>query len=417
MDASQDQTCPRPAARPHAATIALLLGDGPDAHRESARGVIDFAHEGRDLFPPADGPKRLPAWLPALPPDWSILLDADAATVAAQADGIIGVPADPRFVEVARRGRLPAVAIGHGQVAGGQPSLGVTTEVRCDRSAAIGMAVAELVACGARSLALLPEREDDPQIDAFHRHARAARRAAHVAAAATRTTAALAKTAAWCGSLPGPVGIVATTDRQAAWLLDGLQAAGLSVPGDLFLVGIGNDDLVCEAARPTLTSVDPGHRRLGVAAAAVLHAALTNRPRLPRRLELAPMGLVRRRSTAGLVAFDGIVAEAVQQLHAGLASDLTPAGLARRVGLSRAWLDERFRRAFGRTVHEQIVHVKVTELKRLLGERSRPLADVAAACGFGSTQYLTTFFKKHVGMTPGQFRERVDRGLEPASPR
>ncbi|MFM8705948.1 MAG: substrate-binding domain-containing protein [Planctomycetia bacterium] len=53
------------------------------------------------------------------------------------------------------------------------------------------------------------------------------------------------------------MGIVATTDRQAAWLLDGLQAAGLSVPGDLFLVGIGNDDLVCEAARPTLTSVDP----------------------------------------------------------------------------------------------------------------------------------------------------------------
>jgi AraC-like DNA-binding protein len=42
---------------------------------------------------------------------------------------------------------------------------------------------------------------------------------------------------------------------------------------------------------------------------------------------------------------------------------------------------------------------------------------VAAACGFGSTQYMTTFFKKHVGMTPGQFRDRVDRGLKPASGR
>jgi LacI family transcriptional regulator len=185
----------------------------------------------------------------------------------------------------------------------------------------------------------------------------------------------------------------------------------------MFIVGIGNDDLVCEAATPTITSVDLGHRRLGVAAAAILHAAIGGRSRLPKRLELAPLGLVRRRSTSGLVVLDGTVAEAIHQLHGSLANDLTPAALARRVGLSRAWLDERFRRAFGRTVHEQIVHVKVAELKRLLGERWRPLADVAAACGFGSTQYMTTFFKKHVGMTPGQFRDRVDRGLKPASGR
>ena len=63
------------------------------------------------------------------------------------------------------------------------------------------------------------------------------------------------------------------------------------------------------------------------------------------------------------------------------------------------------------------MHVKVAELKRLLGERWRPLADVTAACGFGSTQYMTTFFKKHVGMTPGQFRDRVDRGMAPVSRR
>jgi LacI family transcriptional regulator len=272
------------------------------------------------------------------------------------------------------------------------------------------------VACGAKTLVYLPASADDPQTKSFQRHARAARRDAQVAAA-DLTAKALTETAAWCRSLPGPVGIVASHDRQAACLLEGLQRLGASVPGDLFIVGIGNDDLVCEAATPTITSVDLGRRRLGVAGAAILHAALDGRSRLPRRLELAPVGLVRRRSTSGLVVLDGKVAEAVHQLHGSLANDLTPAALARRVGLSRAWLDERFRRAFGRTVHEQIVHVKMAELKRLLGEPWRPLADVAAACGFGSTQYMTTFFKKHVGMTPGQFRDRVDRGLEPASRR
>lgn len=417
MDASLDRTTVGRESRPQEAAVALLLGDGPVADREAARGVIDYAREGRDAFPAEAGQQRPPAWLPSRTPDWSILLDADGETVRGPVDGIIGTPSDRRFVERARKGRLPAVAISCGLRHAGSTSLAVTAEVRCDHAAAIGLAVGELVACGAKTLVYMPASADDPHIKTFLRHAHAARRDAEVAAAAEATGAGFAKTAAWCGSLPGPVGIVASHDRQAACLLEGLQRRGTSVPGDMFLVGIGNDDLVCEAATPTITSVDLGHRRLGVAAAALLHAELCGRSRLPRRLELAPLGLVRRRSTAGLVALDGKVAEAVSQLHASLASDLTPAALARRVGLSRAWLDERFRRAFGRTVHEQIVHAKVAELKRLLGEPARPLADVAAACGFGSTQYMTTFFKKHVGMTPGQFRVRMHRGLEPASRR
>jgi LacI family transcriptional regulator len=418
MDASLNRTTTGREPRPQEATVALLLGDGPGAVREAARGVIDYAREGRAAFPSKDDQQqRPPAWLPSRSPDWSILLDADAAAIQTQTAGIIGTSSDRRFIEAVRKGRLPAVAISCGLREAGSTSLGVTAEVRCDHAAAIGLAVGELVACGVKTLVYVPASTDDPQTKTFQRHARAARRDAQVAAAAELTAAAIAKTAAWCCSLAGPVGIVASHDRQAALLLDGVQRLGASVPGDMFIVGIGNDDLVCEAVTPTITSVDLGHRRLGVAAAAILHAAIGGRSRLPRQLKLAPIGLVRRRSTSGLVVLDGKVAEAIHQLHGSLANDLTPAALARRVGLSRAWLDERFRRAFGRTVHEQIVHVKVAELKRLLGERWRPLADVAAACGFGSTQYMTTFFKKHVGMTPGQFRDRVDRGLEPASRR
>jgi AraC-like DNA-binding protein len=38
------------------------------------------------------------------------------------------------------------------------------------------------------------------------------------------------------------------------------------------------------------------------------------------------------------------------------------------VGLSRVWLDERFKRSFGRTVHEEIVTARVAEVRRLLDE-------------------------------------------------
>jgi AraC-like DNA-binding protein len=32
------------------------------------------------------------------------------------------------------------------------------------------------------------------------------------------------------------------------------------------------------------------------------------------------------------------------------------------------------------------------------------MKQVAQACGFGSVSYMTTFLKKHLGMTPGQLR-------------
>ena len=401
------------------ATIAVLLG-GSHADREAARGVIDFAHEGAAVFPDRDGRGSGPGWLPTTPPAWSILLETDLAEATGRccrADGVIGSLCDPQFLAAARCGHAPAVGIEADMGRNNAAALAVTAVVRCDTAAALRLAVAELVACGAITLVYVPTGPDDQLADSFKRHARAARRAGHVAAAAAAEIAsrpimaAAARTTAWCASLPGPVGIVAA-DRQAVELLQAARQQGIEVPGGMFVVGIGNDDLLCAAAEPTLTSVDLGRRRLGVAAAAVLHAAITGGNRLPRRLYLPPVGLVRRQSTAGPVVLDDKVAEAMRRLRSNLADDLTPAALARAVGLSRAWLDERFRRAFGRTVHEEIVHAKLAELRRLLSDRSRPLADVAAACGFSSTQYMTTFFKKHVGLTPGQFRDQPKASVE-----
>lgn len=395
------------------ATIVVLLSSS-HADREAARGVIDFAHEGAAVFPKRDGQGSGPGWLPATSPAWSILLEtnlAEATGRGCRADGIIGSLCDPQFLAAARRGHTQAVGIEAAIGGNNTAALAVTAVVRCDTAAALRLAVAELVACGAITLVYVPTGPDDPLADSFKRHARAARRAGHVAAAAAAEIAsrpimaAAARTAAWCASLPGPVGIVAA-DRQAVELLQAARQQGIEVPGGMFMVGLGNDDLLCATAKPTLTSVDLGRRRLGVAAAAVLHAAITGGNRLPRRLDLPPVGLIRRQSTAGPVVLDDKVAEAVRRLRSNLANDLTPAALARAVGLSRAWLDERFRRAFGRTVHEEIVHAKLAELRRLLSDRSQPLADVAAACGLCSTQYMATFFKKHVGLTPGQFREQ-----------
>ncbi|MCX7430947.1 MAG: helix-turn-helix domain-containing protein [Planctomycetia bacterium] len=399
-------------------TVAVLLGGG-DADRQAARGVIDYARDGRKAFSQAAAIGSLPGWVPATLPAWSILVDANPADLAAETasiDAIIGSPHDARFFQCTRHRHLPAVAIDDRLAAPSSTGLGVLADVRIDGGAVIRLAVAELVACGAVTLVFMPAADDQRLAEAFVRQARKARRTPLIAH--SRDTALREPTGfrEWLQDLPRPIGILAADDRQAAFVLDAVRRLRWRVSGDAFVVGIGNDDLLCEAAEPPITSVDLGYRQLGVVASAVLHAALNGRhDRCPRHVAVPPAGLVRRRSTAGLFTTDPQVSEAIRQLRNGLVNDVTPATLARSVGLSRAWLDERFRRTFGRTVHEEIVATKIGEVKRLLRDPTYPIAAVATACGFSSTQYMSTFFKRHVGMTPGQFRDRVDRGLKPAA--
>lgn len=382
--------------------IGLLFGADGDAARLAARGVLDFAREGRDVFPPSSRNGAVPGWLPTRGPDWSIVLDGSARE---HFDGVIGCLADPRFASLARLG-LPSVGIACGPQAVASPVLGVAAEVRIDAEAVVRLAVEQLVACGIAMLGYLSAGSGDPEAEAFARKAKAARRPAEILPpVATDRGVAVREVADWLRERKGPIGLLAGDDRCGSIVLEAALQLGHRVPGDVFVVGVGNDELLCESAAPALTSIDPGLRQLGAAAAGLLHAVLSGRgQKVPRRLTLEPAGVVCRDSTAGLAVGDEKVAEAVRLLRANLATDITPAALARRVGLSRVWLDERFKRAFGRTVHEEIVTARVAEVRRLLDEPGLTIKQVAAACGFSSTQYMTTFMRRHTGATPGRLR-------------
>lgn len=63
--------------------------------------------------------------------------------------------------------------------------------------------------------------------------------------------------------LGGPDAIVAGSDQIARGLLDALRDRGTRVPDDVAVIGFDNWDVMAEAARPRLTSVDMNLRALG----------------------------------------------------------------------------------------------------------------------------------------------------------
>ena len=83
--------------------------------------------------------------------------------------------------------------------------------------------------------------------------------------------------AAWLESLEKPVGLLAANDARARHVLEASRTVGLRVPEDVAVLGVDNDEIVCELATPALSSIEQGARSLGYLAAALLDKVMAGK--------------------------------------------------------------------------------------------------------------------------------------------
>ena len=84
---------------------------------------------------------------------------------------------------------------------------------------------------------------------------------------------------------------------------------------------------------------------------------------------------------------------------------------ARHLGWSLAHLRRRFTAVHGQPPHRYLLRCRVQLAADSLREHQRrPLADIAALCGFASVKRLTQAFELQYGLSPGRFRGTVEPG-------
>ena len=119
---------------------------------------------------------------------------------------------------------------------------------------------------------------------------------------------------------------------------------------------------------------------------------------------MAPLGVASRQSTDVLAIEDREVASAVRFIREHACEGINVGDLMHVVSLSRRLLEQRFQRLLGRTPHEEILHVKLSRVQRLLAVTDLPLYLIADRTGFEHVEYLSVVFKRELGKTPRQFR-------------
>jgi AraC family transcriptional regulator len=63
-----------------------------------------------------------------------------------------------------------------------------------------------------------------------------------------------------------------------------------------------------------------------------------------------------------------------------------------------------FKRCFGQPPYQYVLARRVERAKAMLRDQSRPIANIAAACGFATQAHLNSAFKQRTGVTPGVYR-------------
>ena len=219
----------------------------------------------------------------------------------------------------------------------------------------------------------------------------------------SREREALAK---WLRALPKPCGLFAVSDWRAWHVLDVCCECGIEVPTAAQVIGVDNEEYICEQTEPTLTSIVPDFEGGGYEAMRALDAMLSGRRPPQDPIIYGVLGVVERQSTRDDRGTARIVNRALDFIRLHGASNGTAAEAAKAAGCSARLLQRHFRKTLGRTVMEEIHRVRLEKACRLLRHTETPIHEIAPLCGYENEVFLKVLFKRTYGLSMRDYRRQ-----------
>lgn len=217
----------------------------------------------------------------------------------------------------------------------------------------------------------------------------------------------------WLLQLEYPVGVFACNDTAGLKLTDLCRKLGVEVPEAVAILGVDNEDVLCEMAAPTLSSIALDCETVGYRAASVLDRLLNRSdpspiPALP--IQVQPRQVVIRESTHVYTCEDPLVERAVRYIRTHASEPIKVPDILSQVAASRRNLEKRFRFQIGHTLHAEIIKARLEYSKVLLRNSNDTVATIAEESGFQTLQRFYAVFKKAEGTTPARYRASIKLG-------
>ena len=199
------------------------------------------------------------------------------------------------------------------------------------------------------------------------------------------STANLQALQTWLQQLPRPTALFACDDIFALRITEVCGICGIQVPHELAVLGVDNDEILCNMSDPPLSSIV-----LDVKNGAI-------------RIE-------RRKSTEGYSVNDKLVVNVLKLIENEKNGLINIKEILNRLYVSRRVLEKHFRKEIGISIYQYILEVRTSCFAEKLLTSDQPIMDIAFELGYEDYINLNKSFKRIYKMTPTQYRNYYKYG-------
>ena len=216
--------------------------------------------------------------------------------------------------------------------------------------------------------------------------------------------------AAFLADLPKPTAVYASSDECAVKVLAAANDAGVKIPEQMALMGTDNDEFLVRHSTPPISSILPGHVKMGLRAASELAKLLKKSrraPSIPKPIYIPPVSVIERASTKPVLPAATLVARTKAFIAEHGCERIDVADVSGHLGVSRRLAELRFRQMEGTSIRRAIEDRRMEEAKRLLAKTNLSVTAIAKRIGFSGQNRLSHVFKSRFEHSPENWRAEL----------
>lgn len=212
--------------------------------------------------------------------------------------------------------------------------------------------------------------------------------------------------AEWLMTLPHSTALFAADDTMACKIVEQSHVIKLNIPLDICVLGVDNDEIVCQLTYPELSSIMMDVERAGYETAKAICHMKSNRIQRTDDIFVHYIGIMERSSTDILVAKNPYIQKALYYIHTHISHKMSVKDILRQVPMSRRLFEQKFRAETNTTPHNYITTLRMDRLAKLLLSSDESIEALAMMVGIEESKNLSRQFKARKGMTPLEFRKK-----------
>lgn len=207
--------------------------------------------------------------------------------------------------------------------------------------------------------------------------------------------------------LPKPLALFVQDDLRGAESIHACNAAGLNIPDDVSIIGVGNDELMTHSCGIPLSSVDVQMREMATAACEMLQRRLTRKAWKQEVIRIPPSGVIPRYSSDSRSVESAFISRMIHHIRAHLHKQLEANDVAKALRCSRRWLDYECMRTLKHSCFEEITLQRMLRAKQMLADTDFSVASIGAQVGMPLMPRFFRQFKAYMKETPAVYRNSI----------